>query len=85
MLHRSFLAFMVLFAAAAPAQAQAERELMARSCFICDAGVGVRAITRDASGRYYVLTAPGPAVLIYGADRKRTGQLPPKPAIAIWA
>ena len=79
MLSRSFLAALALVSATVPAQAQAERELMARSCFICDAGVGVRAIARDASGRYYVLTAPGPAVLIYGADGKRTGQLPAKP------
>jgi len=79
MLGRSFVAAVALLAAAVPAQAQAERELVARSCFICDAGVGVRAIARDAAGRYYVLTAPGPAILIYGADGKRTGTLPAKP------
>ena len=79
MLSRLFLAAVTILCATAPAQAQADRELMARSCFICDAGVGVRAVARDASGRYYVLTAPGPAVLIYGADGKRTGQLPAKP------
>jgi len=78
MLCRSFLAALLLLSATVPAQAQAERELMARSCFICDAGVGVRAIARDAAGGYYVLTAPGPAILIYGADGKRTGQLPAK-------
>jgi len=79
MLSRSFLAAVALLSATVPAQAQAERALMARSCFICDAGVGVRAIARDTAGRYYVLTTPGPAVLIYGADGKRTGQLPAKP------
>jgi len=79
MLSRSFLAALALLSATMPAQAQADRELMARSCFICDAGVGVRAVARDSAGRYYVLTAPGPAVLIYGADGKRTGQLPAKP------
>ena len=80
MLSRSFLAALTLLSAPVPAQAQAERELLAHSCFICDAGVGVRAMARDPSGRYYVLTAPGPAVLIYGADGMRTGQVPAKPA-----
>ena len=79
MLSRSFLAAVALLYVTVPAHAQADRELLARSCFICDAGIGVRAITRDAAGRYYVLTAPGPAVLIYGADGKRTGQLPAQP------
>ena len=79
MLSRLLLAAVALLSATVPARAQADRELMARSCFICDAGTGVRALARDAAGRYYVLTAPGPAVLSYGADGKRTGQLPAKP------
>ena len=79
MLSRSLLAALALLSAPVPAHAQAERELMARACFICDAGTGVRAVARDAAGRYYILTAPGPAILIYGADGKRTGQIPAKP------
>jgi len=73
------LGICALAALATPAAAQLETELIARRCFICDAGTGVRSVARDAAGRYYVLTAPGPAVLIYSADGKRTGQIPVKP------
>src|SRR5207245_3489103 len=37
------------------------------------------AIKRDATGRYYVLTAPGAAVLIYNAAGQRVGQVPAAP------
>jgi hypothetical protein len=39
-------------------------------------GPGLRAIKRDSSGRYYILAAPASTVSVYGADGKRTGEIP---------
>jgi len=64
---------------ARPAQAQDQaftRDIAARGRVFLEIGPGVSAIKRDAAGRYYVLAAPETAVLIYGADGNRAGQIP---------
>lgn len=59
------------------AGAQAEPQISARARLFPEIGAGVRAVKRDAAGRYYVLTAPSSAVLVYDPDGKRLGQVPP--------
>ena len=64
---------------ARPAQAQDQafaRDIAARGRVFPEVGPGISAIKRDAAGRYYVLAAPATAVLIYGADGNRAGQIP---------
>jgi hypothetical protein len=56
---------------------QVERDLTARGRVFTEVGAGVRAIATDAGERYFVLTAPGHAVLVYNASGQRTGQIPP--------
>jgi hypothetical protein len=58
------------------AGAQAEPQVLARARLFPEVGAGVRAVKRDAAGRYYVLTAPSAAVLVYDAAGKRVGQVP---------
>ena len=53
--------------------------LIARARLLPDVGPGVRAVRRDAAGRYYVLTAPGEAVEIYSPAGAKVGQIPAKP------
>src|SRR3989475_3646046 len=65
-----------VLALAATAGAQFQTQLLARRRFLPEVGAGVRAIKRDAAGRYFVLTAPAAAVLIYNAAGQRVGQLP---------
>lgn len=60
---------------ARPASAQ-EAELLARRRVFSEVGSGVRSLKRDAAGRYYILTAPGPAVLVFDAAGQRVGQVP---------
>ena len=62
---------------ATPAAAQVERELLARSRMFAEVGPGVRALKRDAAGRYCILTAPGGAMVIYNAAGQRVTQVPP--------
>ncbi len=54
--------------------------LIARARLLPDVGPGVRAVRRDAAGRYYVLTAPGEAVEIYSPAGAKVGQIPAKPS-----
>lgn len=61
-------------AAIAPASAQLEDELVAKSRIFPEAGPGLRAIRRDAAGRYYVLTTAG--VTEYDAAGKSLRKLP---------
>ena len=61
---------------ATPAAAQVERELLARSRMFAEVGPGVRALKRDAAGRYCMLTASGGAVAIYNAAGQRVAQVP---------
>jgi hypothetical protein len=55
---------------------QIETELLARGRVFPEVGPGVRALKRDSAGRYYVLNAPGTAVLVYDVAGKRVGQIP---------
>lgn len=64
------------------ATAQVYTELLARGRVFPEVGSGVRALKRDTAGRYYVLTAPGAAVLVYDAAGKRMGQIPAAGAAA---
>jgi hypothetical protein len=73
---RILLLLLVGLALAAPAGAQVESELLARRRVFPEIGAGLRAIKRDTAGHYYVLTAPGPAVLVYDAAGQRVGQIP---------
>jgi DNA-binding beta-propeller fold protein YncE len=59
-----------------PINAQVEDELVAKSRLFPDAGAGLRAVRRDAAGNYYVLTAPGPVVLVYDASGKLVKKVP---------
>jgi hypothetical protein len=61
----------------ASAQDQAfTREIAARARVFPEIGAGVSAIKRDSAGRYYVLAEPANAIVIYGADGNRVGQIP---------
>jgi len=62
---------------AASANAQAEKEIEARRRVFAEVGPGFRAIKRGSAGRYYVLTAPGAAVVVYDAAGPRVGLVPP--------
>ncbi len=53
--------------------------LIARMRLLPNAGPGIRAIRRDAAGRYYVLSAPGATIDIYSPAGVRVGQVPAKP------
>jgi hypothetical protein len=79
----SVLAALAIFAAGSGRLAlaqQYEQEINARARVFPDVGRGVRAIKRDGSGRYYVLTSPGAAIGIYRADGARVGQVPAAPS-----
>jgi len=75
-----------VFAAAAllPAsgqeQYQYESDLVAKHRLFYSVGAGFRAIRRGPTGNYYILTAPAPAVQIYGAAGTRIGQIPSESA-----
>ena len=71
-----FAGLCAVLALAATAGAQVQTQLLARRRFLPEVGAGVRAIKRDAAGRYFVLTAPAAAVLIYNAAGQRVGQVP---------
>src|SRR6266851_6250615 len=45
-------------------------------------GPGFRGIARGPNDKYYILTAPGPAVQIYDESGKRVGQVPNETAAA---
>jgi len=62
-----------------PASAQEQTALLARARIFPQVGPGVRALKRDSAGRYYVLTAPAAAVLLYGAAGQPVGQIPATP------
>jgi hypothetical protein len=78
---RSFLAAMLLLACAvlgvsAGQEEMYEQDLTAQARLFPGTGPGLRAIRRDLVGRYYILTAPGTAILIYSSDGKQLGQIP---------
>jgi len=74
---------LVLTACAASARAQSDvpilTELLAVRRVLPDVGPGLRGVCRGPGGNYYVLSAPGAAVLIYDASGKRIGQVPANP------
>jgi len=53
-----------------------EPELLAHTRVFPEVGAGVQSVCRGPGGRYYVLTAPSPAVIVYDANGKRAGQVP---------
>jgi hypothetical protein len=57
-----------------------EHEIQATARLFPEAGVGLRAIKRDSAGRYYILTAPSPAVRVYASDGKPLGLVPVSPS-----
>ena len=64
-----------------PARAQElDIELESTGRLMPDVGPGVRAIHRDSKGRYYVLTAPGPSILVYDRDGQLYRHIPKEPS-----
>lgn len=57
-------------------QEQMEREITARARLFPEVGPGVKTLKCDSAGRYYVLTAPAPAVQVFNADGKTIAQIP---------
>ena len=53
-----------------------EIELTARARLFPDVGPGIKAVKRDASGRYYFLSTTDHAVRVYSADNTYLGQIP---------
>jgi len=72
------LSIVALLALLLPAllPAQDEPNLDAKQRLFAEVGAGFRAIRRGPSGRYYVLTAPGAAVLIFDSSGKKIAQVP---------
>jgi hypothetical protein len=64
----------------APVRAQADDQRFAKRRLFEAAGPGLRAVRRDAAGHYYVLTAPGPSVLVFDASGQLLKKVPPDPA-----
>ena len=58
------------------AQEQIENEITATARLFPDIGPGIRAIKRDAHGRYYFLSTVDHSVRIYSADNTFIGQIP---------
>src|SRR5487761_79206 len=59
------------------AQMDMENEITARARLFPDVGPGIRAVKRDAAGRYYFLSTTDHAVRVYTADNTYLGQIPP--------
>ena len=80
---RRFLLIGLLFSCvfAGPSGAQVETELLAGRRVFPEVGAGIRAVKRDAGGRYYILAAPGAAVIVYDAAGQRVGLIPRLAAI----
>lgn len=57
-------------------EAQFEREITARARLFPDVGPGIKAMKRDAKGRYYFLSTVDHAIRIYTADNSFLGQIP---------
>lgn len=54
-------------------------ELLAARRVLPDVGPGLRGVCRGPGGNYFVLNAPGAAVMIYDAAGKKIGQVPEHP------
>jgi hypothetical protein len=57
-------------------QEAVELEITARARLFPAVGPGIKAVKRDSTGRYYVLTAPGQAVQVFSGDGKNLSQIP---------
>lgn len=75
MLETLLLAFFLARAPAARAQA-APAPSAAHPRIFSEVGPGFRAIRHDSAGRYYVLVAPGSAVLVFDSAGKQLGRVP---------
>lgn len=77
-------AFAALVPRGTPAQDQFpyEVQLEATRRVFEGVGPGFRGIARGPNDKYYILTAPGPAVQIYDESGKRAGQVPNETAAA---
>lgn len=73
---RCFAAVCLLAGTAAVCLAQDDLELTAKTRLFPAVGPGLRAIKRDAAGRYYVLASPGPGLTVFAADGKTLLQIP---------
>ncbi|MGA2482542.1 MAG: hypothetical protein ABSF92_05445 [Candidatus Acidiferrales bacterium] len=73
------VALLVGWPAASRAQDDYVDEILATRRVFESVGPGLRAIRRDAAGHYYLLTAPGTAVLVFDAQGKGLRQVPPAP------
>lgn len=71
-----FCVALFLAPANSPAQMHMEREITARARLFPDVGPGIKAVKRDAAGRYYFLSTTEPAVRVYAADNTYLGQIP---------
>jgi hypothetical protein len=78
LLRAVFLFSFLLISSAAYCQSdyQVEPELLAQQRVFPTVGAGFQSIVRGPAGRYYVLTAPSPAVSIYDSTGKRISQVP---------
>lgn len=80
-MHRSGLALLgaVLLGgvAAAPISAQIEDDLLAKRRVFPDQGPGLRAVSRDAAGNYYVLSSLAASVAVYNPAGERIQKIPP--------
>jgi len=58
-------------------QAQdAQTEIVARARVLPEIGAGLVEMKRDSAGRYYAIASPANAILVFGPDGKRIGQVP---------
>lgn len=69
-------AFVVVDPGILLAQEQIENEITATARLFPDIGAGIRAIKRDAHGRYYFLSTVDHSVRVYTADNTFVGQIP---------
>ncbi|MGH9727806.1 MAG: hypothetical protein ACRD4V_04355 [Candidatus Acidiferrales bacterium] len=69
-------AFVLFAPAISRAQDDMEIEITARAHLFPDVGPGIKAVRRDAAGRYYFLSTVDPAVRVYTTDNTFLGQIP---------
>ncbi|HEV2615941.1 MAG TPA: hypothetical protein VGU63_04940 [Candidatus Acidoferrales bacterium] len=69
-------AFVLFAPGISRAQDDMEIEITARARLFPDIGPGIKAVRRDAAGRYYFLSTVDPVVRVYTADNTFLGQIP---------
>jgi hypothetical protein len=70
----------VVLASFPPVRGQDEQALESRSRVFPQIGPGFQSIRRGGAGQYYVLVAPGAAVLVLNGAGEKTGSIPARPA-----